>query len=1098
MPDPIGDTPLRARLRKLKNGPGLQDRDLIERLGPGFQRMFVRPGAPADDVRRNVIKEFEHAIKILDGHRESTQQEVRDVALVNYNVAPYPGSRHDKLEDRLAWLADKEFKRCNDSIDNESIVTLSTGRNRMRDTVLPGLEAYFWKKWQQVAPGEAFPTDPFDRFNSEPTVTAGNEGEPDPLVPIQKEHPALVYLDKYIKRTEYETWFKESYDNGQRLFVLYGEAGTGKTRLAQRLGEFINTKLLASRWTLDASDEAIFERDVAQFVVAVGQAQPQDINGVNIRTHFAKWLAGSQKAAAVILDDIQSYTFTEFTPGSPHVVVMLTSKLAPPESLHAYAKEVLDLKDNEASDMATMYCPTIQPKDARRLASALGNRALAIEHACTFLRETRRPPGDLVSLVTESPAQALETVANPDDPHGRVLTKLYEQILAELDSYPNVLAVLDTFLFLNPVVVCEEHLAMCWAEGVLVQAERAVQIDEADSGDVEGIVYDGGCIWKPARFARPSTDSLLAVAGTLRHLRRFNLVREVDDRLIMHSFTHRLLADLRSNERLRVLNRILNVVFLQLHYEDWEGGRALPDEIKIWAGFHGAEVFFKDSPLADVAKLLALDSLSCLAPDLPFIAVVAYVQAAVLRAFRQHGDLFYDYLYIRVEALASAVLCALGHASAQSIVSPWLNKAAGALLAELEDGRIITQFPTSARPRLSLTLPHDQVTCKVTTNRSIIERSVRNDTEWDPLSIEESADDLVIRAEREAAEVTKRLGKLDYLQLRRVAESACEAAAVHFQRARWNDAIAALEHAAACYLKIVGDADSVRGYVDTACRLARVHLRCGDVASSVGWLSDSFQFLKNRTHVAIRGGYDYILLVLHGLRSREAAFTHLALNEWVPPEAYRTWLTAPVPEGMLDHFAINTWSHMNGSAAARRFLPEFATYMIRSAYALPCTRYHMTQLSVFEYIGSNGGPVQRSLWDYHLCVESIIQVAGTNQPASEEDMELLASLHQTSVEAARMELKRNKLQADHARKTIEERLSQAMSTFDVYQLPYWRARGLLAMLMFGLVVEKSDSWLYPYVDAFDELTERISRREWIDWLDQTAAGDRSMLWLLAY
>lgn len=899
----------------------------------------------------------------------------------------------------------------------------------------------------------------------------------DLLQRVKQVSPELE--DGFVRRPRYEAWFVER--SPQAIFVLHGDAGTGKTELAKRLARLRNPD--EHVWVLRASDKNAFNNDMADFVAACG-VEPRDINATNVRVHFALLLSADPHPAVVVIDDVRDYSLVTFVPKNPRTTVIMTSMYEPPTSLGEFSVKVFDLAESEAAAMVRLRYTVGDPAEVQKLANALGNRALAIDHACGFLTETGMQPAQLLPQLAKQPAETLKIIADPTDPHGKVLTNIYELVLAELSRFPETLAVLDTFLFLDPYVVREEHIAMTWKSNVVVDPDAVgmyVEVDGktqyAEHVPTENLMiapYAGVAVWKRFPLLHATDGSRLTVAGALRHLRCFNLIHYDDTgRPSMHTLTRRLLQDLRIGERSAVRASVWTTMYKMLAVENWEGGQILRGECMEMA-LHSANF------LADDELKMNIDRNDTLSAQ-----IIIWNYAAALRACRQEISEKYEPVFNKARSGFTYRALQLVKEDSEFADRTHLPYALNSLIAECHEVLVLCQYPQS-HPLESLWVGHGLTDNELgVRSGSIVETYIRNDTEWEPLGNIVDQDALLLRATRDASLLGSRIGAVSYRDLHSIAGSAVAASCVFFQQACWNDAVAALEHAAACYEKIGGHADSIRGFVEASWRLARVHLRAGDITRSKEWSGRAYGFIKNRTYVSARGrhrfGFKDTILQMRLLQQQ----AEQRLTEWCLDESVEPTIEHPHGDSMI-RYALEMWSGAS-SMGLSRLLPELGAYILRVRTCAPQIINSIHIPGLVDYMRSRGGVFQRALLEHHLGVGQLFMMTAlvTDRDLFRETL-LLRSEDVNAVDGLERRLK-------DGQKNFEKNISQHIEIFEQYKAPYWRARGLAVLPYYGIISDKSDAWLERAYNEFCVAANDVHRPDWIKWMDEGGLP----LWLLS-
>lgn len=287
--------------------------------------------------------------------------------------------------------------------------------------------------------------------------------------------------------------------------------------------------------------------------------------------------------------------------------------------------------------------------------------------------------------------------------------------------------------------------------------------------------------------------------------------------------------------------------------------------------------------------------------------------------------------------------------------------------------------------------------------------------------------------------------------------------------------------------------ECVRGAMDAARRLSRVHLRSGNLVEARAWLQR-----------AIREVYQPRCVATFNDRPSPFRLRDALLDSQFEQARVELELTSALlkwdgfDSGADDDIAAFARPRFNAAAraiqtvkriGAQRLVPEFTMHAFRLA-ALLQEREHDPVKALEAWFESDGLTYQSVLLQLQVAVflapgvallleadASEIDEFATEQPA---DAATFAHL----VQQERAELGDSHYQL-------------ARQIGDVHHNPYWYARGLCAAAIVGTAADRESSWLRNVRDEMERAAIAISREDWIEKVDNF---DRSNigLWLLGY
>lgn len=286
---------------------------------------------------------------------------------------------------------------------------------------------------------------------------------------LSAEQRLPSWENEYVRREYYVQEVRSALESGHVIINLWGEAGTGKTVLANLLTAELTPGHII---TLRPTNTRILAGDIESALKSEGVES-------GVRT-LAGVLADDPKSGAVIIDDVSNENqIWELVPEKPRVPVIVTSrrKLRAPGIA---CLEVHDFSEAEACAFIDGRLGNVRSSDASALASVLGYRPLALGHAIDFLLESPDVTiRELVRTLAVSRKTGLELMILPSQAADS-LVRLYESVHNAVVARKDARRVLDTFLALTGAggatfrdlvaVFMQSHLKRATTQSGLAQA----------------------------------------------------------------------------------------------------------------------------------------------------------------------------------------------------------------------------------------------------------------------------------------------------------------------------------------------------------------------------------------------------------------------------------------------------------------------------------------------------------------------------------------------------------------------------------------------------------------------------------------------------
>ncbi|MCU1685416.1 MAG: hypothetical protein JWQ81_6155 [Amycolatopsis sp.] len=949
---------------------------------------------------------------------------------------------------------------------------------------------------QELASILVDPDFPFDATAAESTSVASQ------IVVTQS-----VLVDKFIPRPAYEQTIRALRDSGERLFWLHGDAGTGKTRLARAVNNDNIDEIAVP--VLFAGDNRQLEHQVGELLVQYGCVTPEVINPANLWPIFLSALRDNRLPSAIVFDMMPDSELLDRLIVETDTVLIFTSVILPPPRYAGKRIEVSEMDRSEAEAMLRSRLPAVTEYEINQLITTHGGRPLALEHSCAYIGETGMPIDYYCQAVERSP---VDTLGLAENRYERTLTGAYRLTVEALGDSSISLRMLDCVLFSEPGALTIDMLAMLSANEVFVPETLEVESFESSLvgsiGSLRLLEQESnrpGVAWvSPIRLSVFDPVELVAFAGAVQRLEQFGLIRFDGEVVSMHQLTRSILRSLRVEGSARAYERVLSAVHVLMQVDDWQIGDAIPAHRLPWA-FHLISIIPKVEP-----ELVARRSDLTNSKTNQLAVVVAFV----LRSALQLG------LYMQEFILpALRVFVVVRDRVFESVHDEKIDKKA--LLARLngfysEYLRYIvakTGFNSTDEGLIEPIihgLNRDMAIAYI--NRFRIECS----TEWELTQHFADTSQRVSRSQADNSSVVALDAALATARPARskltksMAQSAVQASVIHYDATRWKDAIGALEHAYSCYLKIGADAESFRGAVDSARRLACVHLRAGNLNDASFWLLRAGETYRDRSKSSFGGNrspYQLADILLKAQISQVQ--TQIELNGRLV-EFERDEVEDP---NFLQNFIIERDPTKGGLPGGRsrldeatndlgllyrldlfRLIPESGMHKIR-LLTLANDSLSMKEIDYLsDWFEQKGWAYQKDLLSLQCSVLSTPAIA----LLIDADDDLLNLVVEQAPSEMRDDVHANLTLSPDERRTASQRMYEAARKMgDVHRNLYWYARGLCACFLIAEDAEHPQDWIDGLRRELESAATQIGRA---DWIQKTYGFGRTNggTWLMGY
>ncbi|MGW5922326.1 AAA family ATPase [Nocardia fluminea] len=430
---------------------------------------------------------------------------------------------------------------------------------------------------------------------------------------LREMHPATFRgpdtAPMYIYRPELEEAVNRAVIENKHIIFIHGEAGTGKSTLAERVaGRLSEPTTILARTPQELSDS------IVDALTAAG-SPPKNTDIYSLRREFRRLLASENSPAVTIVDDVPADDSGEdllhaLLPEHLRGRVFVTSTRASnlPES--AALIKVGNMKPAEAEQMVRSRIPGLSDREIARLATALDCRPLAIEHGCACVADERSFNSDVESFCLSLPLALDNYMEKPGE---RILTAVYRITIDQLKKQD----IADTLLFVLDAAICFGPVFQNDFESLL------------------RIVY-------PSSGRSSSREISSAAVGRINkavHILESRSLLHPNATYVMHGLTVKILAMQRKESLVDMLVDGMRRIYQNIDEPDWPGG-CPPSATPLSAVGYISNAFVRIGLLPEFERKIVLHELG---------DVGEYLFARCFRKFRQEGlislDVFEAFLW---------------------------------------------------------------------------------------------------------------------------------------------------------------------------------------------------------------------------------------------------------------------------------------------------------------------------------------------------------------------------------------------------------------------------------------------------------------------
>lgn len=364
----------------------------------------------------------------------------------------------------------------------------------------------------------------------------------------------------YINRPEYEDQFAAHLQAGARIFLLHGDAGTGKTTLARQFA-LTSTALDGQAEAAQSSRPSVVEIDTRSKSVLIDDLRRVlyrcgieiPLGDVIVREVFRDLLASPQSPYVAILDNVEQWDdIKDLIPVTPQGIILITSRVRF-KLPYGILLSIGEMTDSEATAMVSAQRSEISDEDAGLLASDLSNRPLAIRHACGFLSEEAMTVTEFRDALGQSIAKVLDTLVHDEQTLTAIYRLTIERFADNQADFGDALHLIDLIAAVGGNDVSYEFLQTVWSEDELFSFEPRKNTLRDFSFKKAFRILENRCLVEERAY--------------------FGSAARI---IWMHSLTTDLLAELREQSCTEIRNSLLAAVENAPSFNDWPLGKTIP------------------------------------------------------------------------------------------------------------------------------------------------------------------------------------------------------------------------------------------------------------------------------------------------------------------------------------------------------------------------------------------------------------------------------------------------------------------------------------------------------------------------------------------
>ncbi|MGW5139289.1 AAA family ATPase [Nocardia beijingensis] len=414
-----------------------------------------------------------------------------------------------------------------------------------------------------------------------------------------RQSDETVFEPGYVPRPTLHDEIKAAIYQGNKVLLLHGDAGTGKSRLARAVATLVRQSSddIESLVIDGGGTDDDLEDSLSDFLT---QYTPKAKAGASARLQirFRELLEDDNAPPIVILDNIQdAKTLSSLLPKNPWRVVIVTSRRIFDSDKIDSDIPVGNMEDLEAHRLISQRVPGVSDEEIRMLATALGRRPMAIDHGCACLPWA--PFYGNVEEFCDTLPISLERFDRDDELTLKAIYNITLRQLADHESGASLLPLVDLILTFGPRFNnYHEFMPLVYPPS---------------NGSVHGLDVD-----------RADTIRFFTATDILA---KRSLIRP-GEREVMHELTADILRTIREDSVREAIHSSVRILNERFNLMSWPGGCPVPH----WWPYLGLELAHLRSRLLDFYGI-----------DTPAREgegdTVEHLTAIMVRQFRERGFL---------------------------------------------------------------------------------------------------------------------------------------------------------------------------------------------------------------------------------------------------------------------------------------------------------------------------------------------------------------------------------------------------------------------------------------------------------------------------
>jgi Cdc6-like AAA superfamily ATPase len=383
------------------------------------------------------------------------------------------------------------------------------------------------------------------------------------------------YTQRLELHTEFQDAIRTLQEQGKRVLIFRGDAGTGKSTLALKLAPSV----------VESDDDVVVirahsERRLANDILDYFERAGTDVSGwsdMYARRRLKSALSRGDAPSVVVLDNIgDKETLGDLLPDDePRSLVLVTCRKKLLSDGRGAELTIGNMSAEEANMMLRAKLSDVPDDALRLLASRLDYRPLALEQASAYLHKMESVTVEqFCEALKRSRADVLDSL-----PGDETLTAIYRMILNDLKRAPNSVRLLDLLLCAPLLSITRRTARLLWADlttGMYPSEEvdRRFREYQAEAKDVlrsngRTMHLKVGATLERLFDSRDDAYAIVVAGRATDELLDWGLIRLEGDVVALHELTYEIIRELR-HENLAAMRRdILKITHALVKRSEW-------------------------------------------------------------------------------------------------------------------------------------------------------------------------------------------------------------------------------------------------------------------------------------------------------------------------------------------------------------------------------------------------------------------------------------------------------------------------------------------------------------------------------------------------